>query len=214
MSNNKEFNFDEIKNSWKNQSIENIPNEEIKHATAKKSVTIVKYLFWISIIEFIFVFLSNFILPSELDVSYYKNLSHTQFIKMKFWEGMMNDVYYVNTFISIIFLILFYIKYKKITGTTSIAENIERIMNFRKIVKIFIFWNVFLSIIYVFIIGNYLLEPFYNAGILTRSLTNSFVIIGLLSVIIIGFSILYYQLIFGIFLKKLKINLEELKKSE
>jgi hypothetical protein len=212
MKTDKEFNFDEIKNSWRNQSIKNINNEEIKQATAKKSVTIVKYIFWISITEFIFVFFSNFILPNELDSSYYKNLSQSQFIKMKFWEGMMNDVYYINTFISVIFLMLFYIKYKKITGTTSIAENIERIMNFRKIVKFFIFWNVLLSIVYVFIIGNYLLEPFYNAGILTKNLTNSLLIIGLLSVIIIGFSVLYYQLIFGIFLKKLKRNLEELKK--
>lgn len=211
MKTNNEFNFDDLKNKWKNQSTQKIDNEEIKVATTKKSITIVKYIFWISIAEFILVFLSNFLLPSELNSSYYQNLNTNQFKTMKFWEGMIEKVYYVNTLISIIFLILFYIKYKKITGTTSIAENIERIMNFRKIVKIFIFWNVFLSIVYVFIIGNYLLEPFYNAGILTKNLTTTIIIISSLSILIIGFSILYYQLIFGIFLKKLKRNLEELR---
>jgi len=208
----KNFDLDKLKSSWKEQNSFQINDSEIKNAINKKSINIVKYIFWISIIEFILIFGSNFIFNETPEVVF---LSEEKLKDFNFWNEIMNEIYWFNTLLSLIFVVIFYLKYKKISQSNAILENISRIINFRNTIHLYVIFNLLIALIYVFTIGEFLFaDQLFSKGIIKENNLNRFMILTIVSLIIIGITFLYYKLIVGIFLKKLNKNIKELKSIE
>jgi len=125
-------------------------------------------------------------------------------------------------FIFGIFIILFYKNYKSIQVTDSTNVLMQNILNTRKTVRYFVYYNVGMAIAFSIAIDTYLYNnseklyevmDFAKQGIPKEGFANIFIISQIIvGLIIIALLILFYWIVYGILLKKLKGNYKELKK--
>ena len=180
----------------------------------KKSSSVVKWIFIISIIELL---LALFITIFLIDDQYIENTK----------EMNMREVMIVFEIISYVILALyifkFYKNYKEIKVIDSTKKLIENIINTRKTVKTYINIMLFLCGVYMIIfLGiiifteneiNHNIVNFLNEKKFSLYLGVTFIIIIYLILISLMIALfwLVYQLLYGLFLKNLKVNLKELK---
>ena len=139
--------------------------------------------------------------------------------------GLESVMYYTemfNFFIFGIFIIFFYRNYKSIKITDSTKVLMQNILNTRKSVRYFVYYNVGMTIAYFIAINTYLLNDSdklykimhsYNQDIPKEGFANIFITSQIIVfLIVLGLLILFYWLVYGILLKKLKRNYKELKK--
>ena len=127
-----------------------------------------------------------------------------------------------ENFIFGIFIILFYKNYKSIQVTDSTNVLMQNILNTRKTVRYFVYYNVGMTIAFSVAIDTYLYNnseklyevmDFAKQGIPKEGFANIFIISQIIvGFVIIALLILFYWLVYGILLKKLKGNYRELKK--
>ena len=195
--------LDLLKKDWQKSgnSFDQVSETEIYTMIHKKSSSIVKWIFIISIIEFVVLNSLSFLLPD-------KKMSESETIDI-----FITVLDYLSYGVAIFFMYLFYKNYRSISVTSNTKKLMECILNTRKTVRYYIGYNLFL----VFFVAILLL----STEILIKSVTNNdngsriFLncIIMLFSIIIlVGIVWLFYQLIYGILLKKLNRNYTELKK--
>ena len=125
-------------------------------------------------------------------------------------------------FIFGIFIIFFYKNYKSIQITDSTKVLMQNILNTRKTVRYFVYYNIGTTIAFFIAINTYLLNDSdklykimhsYNQDIPKEGFANIFIISQIIVfLIVIGLLVLFYWLVYGILLKKLKRNYKELKK--
>jgi len=206
--------LDKLKENWQSEEHE-LPKmsfDKIYKILLKKSSSIVKWIFVISIIELLFWISLYFILPED-NINMMKEL------------GLERVMYYCEIFhffIFGIFIILFYKNYKSIQVTDSTNVLMQNILNTRKTVRYFVYYNVGMAIAFSIAIDTYLYnnsEKLYEVmglakqGIPKEGFANIFIISQIIvGFIIIALLILFYWLVYGILLKKLKGNYRELKK--
>ena len=206
--------LDKLKENWQSEEHE-LPKmsfDKIYKILLKKSSSIVKWIFVISIIELLFWISLYFILPED-NINMMKEL------------GLERVMYYCEIFhffIFGIFIILFYKNYKSIQVTDSTNVLMQNILNTRKTVRYFVYYNVGMTIAFSIAIDTYLYnnsEKLYEVmglakqGIPKEGFANIFIISQIIvGFIIIALLILFYWLVYGILLKKLKGNYKELKK--
>jgi len=206
--------LDKLKENWQSEEHE-LPKmsfDKIYKILLKKSSSIVKWIFVISIIELLFWISLYFILPED-NINMMKEL------------GLERVMYYCEIFhffIFGIFIILFYKNYKSIQVTDSTNVLMQNILNTRKTVRYFVYYNVGMTIAFSIAIDTYLYnnsEKLYEVmglakqGIPKEGFANIFIISQIIvGFIIIALLILFYWLVYGILLKKLKGNYRELKK--
>lgn len=202
------------KEVWKNQDSEHInySYNDIQNMLHKKSSSIVKWIFYISILEFCFWIFLSFFIDSDWDNNLIKN-------ELNLLTTVLNTVNYV---VIIIFIILFYRNYKLISVASNTQKLMQDILKTRKTVYYYVVYNVGMlvfsfTIILYFIFSS---SDFLNklqAARPNASLSSNLSIAVIISVIVIsvivGILLLFYRLIYGILLKKLKTNYEELTKS-
>jgi hypothetical protein len=226
---NEELDIDRLKKSWKEQddSKQNYSQEELALMLNKKSSNNVKYIVIISIIEFIIFLLSFFFMATDKNAMIQNLDVKAQEIYIRNYQ-ISRFFIYMNVVISLGFVFYFYRCYKKINLLYSTKDLIRNILKFRKSVNWFIIINVFLGLMSLFLTGFY--EFMY--GVKTGSGLNFddilpiekihtpfsspgyvflFIIICIFLILLI---IIYYLLIYGILLRKLKMNLKELQKLE
>ena len=93
---------------------------------------------------------------------------------------------------------------------------IKDILNTKRVVNFYIYWNVLVSTIFA---AYGLIDGFtkafnnVNSKILITS-TKFYVIFGVAMVLLIGVILIFYHLLYGLLLNKLKSNHNELKKIE
>ncbi|MCP1997119.1 hypothetical protein [Flavobacterium sp. HSC-61S13] len=164
----------------------------------KRSSSIVKWIFIISIIEFIILNLISLLMPSsEVDDS-------TVFIEI---------IDYASIGFSLVFIVLFYKNYRAISVSSSTKTLMQGILKTRKTVKIYIYINIFMVIIGMFY-ALFVLSHNNHYFDKLNNIQSSVLIIAFLAFIGIfaGIIWLVYKVIYGILLKKLKYNYTELKK--
>lgn len=202
--------LDFFKKHWKeNNNFPNINTTEIRQMLYKSSSSIVKWIFVACCIELLVGLLLPFILPADL----YEDKTQILFFDVIYW--IFNIVFYS---IIVYFIYRFYtlfIKIKNNTNTKSLLENIiavrhnaDRYIQFNLLCINISFTLVFLEML--------------TAEYLESHSWNMIVFVLLLGGITILISIyifkkllkLYYKLVFGILLKKLNNNYEELIKLE
>jgi hypothetical protein len=206
--------LDKLKENWQSEEHElpKVSFDKIYKILLKKSSSIVKWIFVISIIELLFWISLYFILPED-NINMMKEL------------GLERVMYYCEIFhffIFGIFIILFYKNYKSIQVTDSTNVLMQNILNTRKTVRYFVYYNVGMTIAFSIAIDTYLYnnsEKLYEVmglakqGIPKEGFANIFIISQIIvGFIIIAILILFYWLVYGILLKKLKGNYRELKK--
>jgi hypothetical protein len=206
--------LDKLKENWQSEEHElpKVSFDKIYKMLLKKSSSIVKWIFVISVIELLFWISLYFVLPED-NVNMMKELG---------LERVMFYCEIFHFFIFGIFIILFYKNYKSIQVTDSTNVLMQNILNTRKTVRYFVYYNVGMTIAFSIAIDTYLYnnsEKLYEVmglakqGIPKEGFANIFIISQIIvGFIIIALLILFYWLVYGILLKKLKGNYRELKK--
>ena len=179
----------------------------------KKSSSIVKTLFYISIAELIFWILVN-------SIPYFSSDTYKQRLE----DIYQND--YALTVISIIsyaiillFVYLLYKSHKSISVTDSAKKLMESILKTRKVIRYYVLYNLIIAGLSL-IIGFY--YAMHNNPEISGKLENfsdkqmliAISIMTLFTVVFVLVIWLFYKLIYGFLLKRLNQNYTELKKLE
>ena len=194
-----------LKKDWKKREADlpTLSYDELSKLIHKKSSSIVKWIFIISVIEFV--------LPHLLYLFFDQNQVNSQIqdLNLKNTIAIINPVFYLIAFI---FVILFYRNYRSISANSNPKILMQNIIRTRNTVKYYI-WFV-LSM--VPIIGGILFYQAFSSPEFMENIpknTSMIFIWGIsitLLLILIGILWLFYRLIYGILLNKLKANYNEL----
>ena len=177
----------------------------------KKSSSIVKTLYYISIAELIFWTLLNLIPFFYSDT--YQEKVNTIYDN----EAVFTFITIVSYAIIFLFIYLLYKAYKSISVTDSAKKLMESILNTRKIIKYYVLYNLVTASISLMIGFYYAL---HNDPNLTKDLANFnskemaivYTVIVIFSAIFVLIIWLFYKLIYGLLLKRLNKNYKELEK--
>ncbi len=208
-----------LKKDWQKDTVTypKLSANEIYPMLLKKSSSIVKSLFYISIGELLFwIILNSF--PFLFDS--YREAFDNMLMSKAFFYGVTIFTYVII----FLFIYLLYKAYKSISVADSTKGLMESILKTRKIIKYYVIYNLVFGgalIIFSFIIEivknpkvSEQIAQFETDGKLAIfwATTIGMLILGIL--IFGGFIWLFYRLIYGILLKRLNQNYKELKKLE
>jgi hypothetical protein len=204
--------LDLLKKEWKKStnSFEQISEAEIYSMLHTKSSSIVKWILIISIFEVLFwASLSVFFSIDD----YLIQLNHPELI---YYFKIFN---YLNYGVILIFIYLFYKNYRKITTTVSTKQLMKDIMKTRKTVHCYVYYNL-IMIVLGMIVGFFIAFAYNPEIALLREkiatdakiMVFTFCVLGLVVVVVYGLFWLFYRVLYGILLRKLYTNYNELKK--
>ncbi len=210
--------LDLMKKNWqKDAYVSNqFSEKDIYKMLQKKSSSIVRWIFIISLIEFglgiiISIILSFTNLNSESD----------NFLK-KYGLYEANLVLTVLIYIVVVFFIFnFYKMYKKISTESNTKDLIQSVLKTRKVVKQYIAFNLITFAIIMVVAAGYGFFIGYAAAAVKHggtaqipplAIVIGFIVIVILTAILTVIAWLIYKVLYGILLKKLNKNHEELKK--
>ena len=207
-----------LKKDWKKEDDARYPKlsyNEIYKMILKKSSSIVKWIFIISILEFVFWTALSFVL---------KDAEYNKQFKAYNAENIMIPFMVIGYIVLAYFFYKFFTNYRTISATDSTKTLMENILKTRHTVKQYVGFNLIYLAISVFLVlgiqfnrdekmisiiekasANGELFKFYATTILV-----TLIAIALIIALVLGF----YYLIYGILLKRLNNNYKELKKLE
>ncbi|WP_027878593.1 hypothetical protein [Mesoflavibacter zeaxanthinifaciens] len=203
-----------LKKDWQknNNTFEKKSSSDLYAMLHKKSSSLVKKLFYISIAELIFLISVN-VLPFVFSKSYRQHFNKV------YNDSLLNQSIEVLSYVVIIlFVILLFRSYKSITVVDDTKKLMKSILRTRKIVKYYVLYNLTFIVI--------LVPYFMYKAIKTNSseidlehLTNFQILkliggIFLFTLLFAGVVWFIYNLIYGIILRRLNRNYKELKKME
>ena len=208
--------LDKLKKEWQSreQELPKVSYNSIYKMLLKKSSSIVKWIFFISVIELLFWISLYFVIPEDNievinemgigDIMFYSNIVH--FI------------------IFGIFIFIFYKNYQSIQVTDNTKVLMQNILNTRKTVRYFVYYNLGMFVLVSIAIDSYFysrshqlyeIMDFANKGIPEEGFATNFIISQIIvGVLVIGLLIVFYRLVYGILLKKLNRNYKELEKMD
>ncbi|GGD23534.1 hypothetical protein [Hyunsoonleella pacifica] len=200
--------LDLLKKDW-NKSESNYPKlsyDEIYKMVLKKSSSIVKWIYYISLIE-----LSLGLILIILNPTFENKIEYPKWL----------DIFSYLVFpVALYFIYLFYTNYKKISATDSAKVLMQNILRTRKCVRYYIIFNLFFGGVF-FAVASFIgytqlqggIDAFNEATGLTEYIVVILVIL-LITVLFLGIIFAIYYLLYGILLRRLKHNYKELKKLE
>lgn len=208
--------LDLLKKDWKNQErdLPQLSYDEIYQMLWKKSSSIVRWIFVISILELL---LSTLLSVFLVDDTYWRDmelLNLTEFSIASF---------IISYSVAFVFIYLFYRNYQRISVTDDAATLMKNILRTRRTVKIYIGYvliTAFLTSVFVLFMSfrstEYLrqTEGVDPATLGTPEWIGIITVATLILGIFLGLLWLFYRLIYGILLRKLYRNYKELKKLE
>lgn len=198
--------LDNLKDVWKNQKENTIQFSEsdIYKMIHKKSTSIVKWIFYISIIEFVILLIPNF----------FNNSSEAE--DQLNAKAILTVITYISYVVTLFFIFVFYRNYRRISVTDSAKKLMATILKTRNAVKHYVIAILTLGAITLSVI-------YYKISISEELLANlpedfNITILGFLffiiAVFILGLMLLFYKLIYGILLNRLRDNYKELQRNE
>lgn len=194
-----------LKKDWKKQegALPKLSKAELTKLIYKKSSSIVKWIFIISVLEFILPFIAMLFPGYDKSMQGYQSLGLSSFI---------NITYFVYYIVIIYFIFRFYKNYKSISANSNPKKLMQNIIKTRKTVKYYIWFNLALAfiisvvVLYITLNSSEFLEKIPEG----TNLSIIWIIALLLVFVVIGLFWLFYRLIYGILLNKLKRNYNEL----
>ena len=206
--------LDLLKKHWKKEDdLPKISKDEIGVIIHKKSSSVVKWIFIISVIELLLGFVLLFFMNSD-DKSMVLLMEKNSFLKF------IDKFSYVLYVVIIYFIYRFYTMYRKISVGDNTTKLMENIMQTRKVVKHNMLFNVTaFFLMWVSVSWIVIQDRIYNDGFSQHHLSSiQFVILYAVMFFIIAVMTvifwLIYKLIYGYFLRKLLKNYNELKNNE
>ena len=218
-----EFDLDSFKKTWQEQPVKpKYDNNEILKMLNNKSRNYMKYIFWISVVEFL--------LFSVLGVFYLiQNNESDSFLSILEKMGVHRDVqlitkldniYLIVKILSLVvtgfFVFKFYQNYRKIRVEEDIKLFIIRIITFKKTVNAFILTNIGLLLILISALIGFTFYILNVQNIEINSSTFTGFIVGIIvsTILCVILIWVYYRLVYGIIMSRLDKNLNQLKEIE
>lgn len=218
-----EFNLDQYKKTWQEQPVEHkYSNAEILKMLNKNSRNYVKYILWISVIEFVF-FLSltiYYILVNDNNSSYLKIFAK---LGIENTTEVVRDLDHLNFIIKVItllitfiFVLIFLRNYQKIKVESNLKKFILQIVKFKKTVNLFIFTNICLLIVTTFALTYFVYYTLQRQNIELPKDTASGLIVGVIvtTILCVVLFLVYYRIVYGIIMRRLGVHLKQLKEIE
>lgn len=205
-----------LKKDWQRQeaTLPKLSYDQIYKMIWKKSSSIVKWIFYISIMEFVFWIAISFLPINSEDLNG----------KGAALMNAIEVILQITPFVVIIyFMYRFYQNYKKISATDSAKDLMKKIIKTRKTVMQYVWFNLGLFAITMVVVLSEVL--IFNPPVeLTERISSAdstliawllFGVVFALAIVFFGILLwLFYRLLYGILLKRLNINYRELKKLE
>ena len=196
-----------LKRDWKKQegSFQQISEKEIYGMLHKGSSSIVKWILIISVLEFLFLRL--------LDLSIFLDDEYSNRMKEHHIYDFEKFVTIFNFVVLLVFIYYFYRNLKAINSSSSVKKLMQDIINTRKIVKYYVWYNLVLVGITsaIVIYSQFMYDK--NINHLYDKYQLFFILGGFFFVIIILLLFwLFYRLLYGILMRRLEKNYNELKK--
>ena len=203
------------KKVWKNQPEEKnkISALEIYKMTQSKSNSIVKWIFIIGLLEFVFWFAINYLGTKNGALEPYEKLKLISFI---------DNFNYFHYVVVVLFLILFYRNFSLISTVDDTKTLMKNILLVRKTVKWYVYYNLINVVVFSIILnilifntpeGINILSGIYNESFNQEHMMSVFIIAQIVVIAIMILILwLFYYLLYGILLKKLNKNYKELTK--
>ena len=196
----------QYKKAWKNQPEDKnkVSASDIYKMTQSKSTSIVKWIFIIGLMEF--VILNSLVFFIDVNKAY----QEYEKIGLKSFIVTSEIVMYI---VGIGFLVMFYLNYCNINTVDSTKKLMSQILKTRRTVKLYVIFNlscmfILLSVVAFFLIMSDIIDiPDNRLGLVI----GIFIVAGLIALTLLW---LFYQLLYGILLKKLRVNYKELNNSE
>ncbi len=194
-------NLDSLKDLWKNQGESKIrySQDDIHKMVRKKSSSIVKWILIISLLEFILphlIFLfTNFDSTMQFNQEY--GFSNTMMI--------YTAIYIV---VIIAFIYVFYKNYRNISAESTVKILLGNILKTRRTVKYYIYYNL----TFMGILGLHMFYVVYNSVSFQNNLEagTSMLMIWVISIVLLCLALfifwLFYRILYGFLLRKLKRN--------
>lgn len=204
--------LDLLKKDWKKKenAFEQISEKELYKMIHKKSSSIVKWIFIISILEIFFWISISFLFNTGSDITDFQKSDLVFFLEI---------LTYINYGVVLVFIWLFYKNYATISATVSTKQLMKDILKTRKTVQYYVWYNLGIIIISM-IIGIILLLSYSPETIAFKehimknssSMAISIFILVIVFASFFGFFWLFYRLLYGVLLRKLYANYNELRK--
>ncbi|NNE31949.1 MAG: hypothetical protein HKN40_06220 [Winogradskyella sp.] len=206
--------LDLLKKNWTKgeEGFKSFSNTDIYTMLHKKSSSIVKTLFYISIAEFAFWILVN-TLPYFLSETYREKLVTS------YENPLFLGLSVLSIVVILVFIYLLFKAYKSISITDNAKKLMESIFRTRKVIKYYVIFNlvmIFISIplsLYFEFQQNIEFHDQVAAMNSAQTLMMLAVTVVITGVLLLIFW-LFYRLIYGILLRRLNKNYDELKKLE
>lgn len=206
-----------LKKDWQKQDeiYPKLTYNQIYKMILKKSSSIVKWIFIISLLEFAFWTLISFAFKDSESILKFKEYDA---------ENILIPLSIIGYIILAYFFYLFYRNYRSISATDNAKKLMEKILKTRRTVKQYVAFNLIYLFISTFVALGILFERDDDfASIIDKAsadgellkLYATTILATLLALgIAIGLILGFYYLIYGILLKRLNGNYRELKKLE
>lgn len=204
--------LDKLKGAWKAQdySRHRVSTTDIYKMLHAKSTSYVKWIFYISIIELLLVVLINVFIDNDQYLKFFNDIGLEKVIKIT------TVISYVIMFA---FIYLFYKNYRAINVDTNAKTLMKSILKTRKTVKTYIYFNIcFIAISSILLFNSIFSNPettrLYKiennipeefSTTLLFSIQLAFLIFMIVVILI------FYRIIYGILLRRLKKNYKELE---
>ena len=204
-----------LKKDWekKDPAHKKLSAEELYPILYKKSSSIVKTLFYISVGELIFWILVNTI-PYFTSDSYQDRLNavYTN-------EYVFTGLTVISYIVILLFVYLLFKAHKSISVTDSAKKLMENILKTRKVIKYYVIYNLVMAFASM-VIGIYIgifHDPEVSAKIANfsnKQLLFTYTFIVFVTAVFVLIIWLFYKLLYGLLLRRLNRNYKELKKLE
>ncbi|MDR6923405.1 MULTISPECIES: beta-carotene 15,15'-monooxygenase [Chryseobacterium] len=215
-----DFDLDSFKKTWQEQPVQpKYDSTEILQMLNRKSRNYVKYIFWISVVEFLFFSVLGvfyFFQGDESD-SFRKILEKLGAQESPELENNFDFAYLaikiIGLMITAYFVFKFYQNYRKIKIEENLKGLITRIIKFKNTVNAFILISIVLLIAFTLVFSAFIFYILNSQNIQPSNSNLAIVIIGTIVSMILCILLiwLYYRLVYGIIIRKLDKNLKQLK---
>lgn len=218
-----DFDIDNLKKQWQEQPVpDKYNNSEILKMLNSKSRNYVKYIFWISVAEFLLFLVMNifYVFQKGGDDSFMHIMEKLGVEKTAKFEADYAHLYFIMRVVSLLvtgfFVVKFYLNYRQIHVEENLKKFILQIMKFRKTVSLFILTNILLLVFFMAILTIFVLNTISSQNLQMDHPTFIGFLVGLgISTAISIFLIwLYYRVVYGIIMGRLGKNLEQLREIE
>lgn len=209
-----------LKKDWQNKEdqLPKLSYDEIYQMIRQKSSTIVKKIFYISIAELLFWIVLNTI--PFFSTSYRDKFGELETKDILFSLISSGIAYVVLSFV----IYYLYKSYKAISVVDNVKALMESILKIRKIIRYYVGFNLVMAFFIVLVTCYFLITQDEKTIELLSKFEGDFpelktwLLIGIFAllgmVLMLSFIWVFYKLIYGILLKKLKQNYRELKRLE